>query len=95
LDGGWDRDGEYAPSLTHPIAIPTGDILAIPASTFASESAFSMGGRVLSPRRSSLHFDTVEALMCLQNWIVGEYSSNNKITFDICNYVNYWTYFNL
>jgi len=59
------------------------DVLAIPASTVASESAFSTGGRVLSPHRSSLHFDTVEALMCLQNWIVGEYSGNNKIAFDI------------
>uniref|UniRef100_A0A803M5D5 BED-type domain-containing protein n=1 Tax=Chenopodium quinoa TaxID=63459 RepID=A0A803M5D5_CHEQI len=50
------------------------DILAIPASTVASESAFSMGGRVISPHRSRLHANTVEALMCLQNWIQGEYS---------------------
>lgn len=50
------------------------DILAIPASTVASESAFSMGGRVISPHRSRLATNTVEALMCMQNWIVGDYS---------------------
>ncbi len=48
------------------------DILAIPVSTVASESAFSMSGRVVSPHRSSLHVDSVEALMCLQNWIRGD-----------------------
>ncbi|KAK3146444.1 hypothetical protein QOZ80_3BG0266230 [Eleusine coracana subsp. coracana] len=45
------------------------DILAIPASTVASESAFSTGERVISDYRSSLKSDTVEALICLQDWI--------------------------
>ena len=45
------------------------DILAIPVSTVASESAFSVGGRFLSPHRSKLLPDTLEALMCAQNWI--------------------------
>ncbi|KAH9705537.1 BED-type domain-containing protein [Citrus sinensis] len=45
------------------------DILAIPVSTVASESAFSAGGRFLSPHRSKLLPDTLEALMCAQNWI--------------------------
>uniref|UniRef100_A0A803MY82 BED-type domain-containing protein n=1 Tax=Chenopodium quinoa TaxID=63459 RepID=A0A803MY82_CHEQI len=53
------------------------DILAIPASTVASESAFSMGGRVVSPQRSTLHANTVEALMCMQNWLLGEYSGSS------------------
>ena len=39
------------------------DILAIPVSTVASESAFSAGGRFLSPHRSKLLPDTLEALM--------------------------------
>lgn len=52
------------------------DILAIPASTVASESAFSMGGRIVSPQCSTLHANTVEALMCMQNWLLGEYSGN-------------------
>jgi len=45
------------------------DLLAVPVSTVASESAFSAGGRCLSPHRSRLYPSTVEALMCTQNWI--------------------------
>ncbi|KAH9678932.1 BED-type domain-containing protein [Citrus sinensis] len=45
------------------------DILAIPVSTVASESAFSTCGRVVSPHRNGLHSQTVEALMCTQNWL--------------------------
>ena len=44
------------------------DILAIPASTVPSESAFSTGGRVISDYRSSLSCSTVEMLICLQDW---------------------------
>ena len=43
------------------------DLLAILVSTVASESAFSAGGRFLSPHPSRLHPSTVEALMCTQN----------------------------
>lgn len=49
------------------------DILAIPASTVASESAFSAGGRLVSPHRCKLHPKTVEALACLQNWMLKEF----------------------
>ncbi|KAH7688789.1 Tam3-transposase (Ac family) protein [Dioscorea alata] len=45
------------------------DILAIPVSTMASESAFSTSGRFINPHRSRLHPNTIEALMCTQDWL--------------------------
>lgn len=48
------------------------DILAILISTVALDSAFSMSGRVISPHRCRLHVKTVEALICLQNWMTDD-----------------------
>lgn len=48
------------------------DVLAVPISTVASESAFSVGGRVLDCFRSSLKPSTVEAIICLRDWTFGE-----------------------
>ncbi|CAA3023142.1 zinc finger BED domain-containing RICESLEEPER 2-like [Olea europaea subsp. europaea] len=45
------------------------DVLAIQVSTVASESAFSTGGRILDPFRSSLSPRMVEVLVCTQNWL--------------------------
>ncbi|KAL4557470.1 hypothetical protein LXL04_035648 [Taraxacum kok-saghyz] len=45
------------------------DILAVPVSTVASESAFSTSGRVVDDFRSNLGVKTVEALICTQDWL--------------------------
>ena len=62
--GWWKQNGVKYPTLQK-IAR---DFLAIPISIVASESSFSTSGRVVTPQRSRLKEDTLEALMCSQNW---------------------------
>ncbi|WOG93797.1 hypothetical protein DCAR_0313084 [Daucus carota subsp. sativus] len=45
------------------------DVLVVPVSTIASESAFSTSGRVLNERRNRLTPKTLESLMCCQIWL--------------------------
>lgn len=52
------------------------DILAIPVSTMALESAFSTGGRTIDDYRSSLSSDEVESLICSQDWLRNEGKGN-------------------
>ncbi|KAL7604870.1 hypothetical protein Lser_V15G16239 [Lactuca serriola] len=58
------------------------DVLAIPVSTVASESAFSTGGRHVTLHRNRLHPDTLEALICVQDWLrdekLGAHSNKEK-----------------
>ena len=61
----WSGQGK-----TYPILMTMArDILAIPVSSVASESAFSTGGRVLDSFRTSLSTKMVEALVCGQDWM--------------------------
>ena len=48
------------------------DVLNIPLSTVASESAFSVGGRILDAFRSTLKPQIVEAVICLRDWVLGQ-----------------------
>ncbi|KAJ4784874.1 Zinc finger BED domain-containing protein DAYSLEEPER [Rhynchospora pubera] len=54
------------------------DILAVPISTVASESAFSTSGRVLSPVRNSLSDESIEALLCAQDWLRASITENGE-----------------
>ncbi|CAN6170815.1 unnamed protein product [Urochloa humidicola] len=45
------------------------DVLAAPASTVASESAFSTSGRIINDHRTRLSGNTIEALICFQDWL--------------------------
>ncbi|KAL6540786.1 hypothetical protein OROMI_024669 [Orobanche minor] len=61
----WKSNGPKYPTL---LAM-TRDILVIPVSTVASESAFSTNDIFLSPHRSRLHPKALKALMCAQDWL--------------------------
>ena len=63
--GWWKRHSPKYPVLS----CIARDVLAIQASTVASESSFSAGGRIISDHRSRLNSETVEALICLQDWL--------------------------
>ncbi|RLM51053.1 zinc finger BED domain-containing protein DAYSLEEPER-like [Panicum miliaceum] len=72
------KEGEYFDILswwkTHGVKYPilarmARDVLAIPTTTVASESAFSLGGRIIHKYRSRLDPQVVEALVCTKDWI--------------------------
>ncbi|KAL2937716.1 putative AC9 transposase [Bienertia sinuspersici] len=54
----------------HPqLAALARDILAIPISSIPSESAFSMGKKLINPWRASLASRTIESLACYEDWL--------------------------
>ncbi|CAH9113126.1 unnamed protein product [Cuscuta europaea] len=64
----WKMNGNKYPVL----ALIAKDLFVVQVSTVASESAFSTGGRVIDAFRSSLTPKSVEALICMQNWLRGD-----------------------
>lgn len=47
------------------------DVLSVPVSTVASESAFSCAKRILDEYRCNLLPETIEAIMCSHDWLKG------------------------
>nr|XP_034594588.1 zinc finger BED domain-containing protein RICESLEEPER 2-like [Setaria viridis] len=62
--GWWKVAGTHFPTLR----LIARDILAIPITIVASESAFSPSGRILNEDHSCLTPQMLEALMCSQSW---------------------------
>ena len=63
----WKSEVERYPTL----ARVARDVLAIPITSVASESSFSMGGRILTKYRGALLPKNVEMLVTTQNWCLG------------------------
>ncbi|GMH09702.1 hypothetical protein Nepgr_011543 [Nepenthes gracilis] len=55
------------------------DVLGVPMATIAPELAFKTGGKVLDQYRSSLNPDTVQALVCTQDWLRTEQEEPNLL----------------
>ena len=81
----WKHIGSKYPTLQR-IAR---DILAIPMTTITSESTFSTSRRLLSPHHSCLHHDTLNALMCGQNWLWSKLKGVPKLL-QYINHCNIW-----
>ncbi|XP_057723543.1 zinc finger BED domain-containing protein RICESLEEPER 2-like [Arachis stenosperma] len=76
----WWKDNHHRfPTLS----LMARDLLSIPITTVASESAFSMGSHVLNKYRSRLLSDNVEAVICTRNWIRGYDFEEDKDQEDI------------
>ncbi|XP_027090497.1 zinc finger BED domain-containing protein RICESLEEPER 2-like [Coffea arabica] len=72
--GWWKGERLRFPILSRMAA----DILSVPVTTVASESIFSAGGRVIDDRRVSMSVETVQMLLCGNDWIRSFHGLKNK-----------------
>ena len=64
------------------LACMTCDILTIQASTVASESSFSLNGRIISVRRTRLTPESVEMAVCLKDYLDGVQRLQDKTSLE-------------
>ncbi|GMH31543.1 hypothetical protein Nepgr_033387 [Nepenthes gracilis] len=67
----WSKSAKRYPELSAMAC----DVLSIPASTVTSKSAFNIGSKTLS--QSSMMPETVQALICLQDWLCTQSDSGD------------------
>jgi hypothetical protein len=66
--------------LTYPIlSIMDRDIMSVPASTTSLESTFSLSGRILEDRRWCLNAGTMEILVCIKDWELGQQRAQHAV----------------
>ncbi|KAK1414920.1 hypothetical protein QVD17_30684 [Tagetes erecta] len=58
------------------------DLLTVQASTVASESAFSISGRVISTRRTRLTAPAVEMSICLKDYLDAKDRAQDKCSLE-------------
>ncbi|KAM3216231.1 zinc finger BED domain-containing protein DAYSLEEPER [Capsicum annuum] len=68
----WKDNEKKYPNLS----VMARDVLSIPITLVASESAFSIGGRVVTKYRSCIHHENVQTLVTTRNWLHGFTQSN-------------------
>ena len=67
----WWR-AKSSPEFYPIMAIMARDLLTVQASTIASESAFSLSGRILTDRRSNLSPQSLEICVCYKDYLDAE-----------------------
>ncbi|CAD6226192.1 unnamed protein product [Miscanthus lutarioriparius] len=63
----WKKNSDAYPFMS----LMARDFLSILVSTVSSESTFSAAGRILGKNRTSLSPETLEALVCSKDWLIG------------------------